>query len=223
MAIKAKVEKVEKVVQLKPFELTEVDIYLWGVSQLIMHKWSDKAKKEMLDKQLKKASVGKQVRDPEQEVEDATYFDEYGFTCFPSIAFRMAAVRAGKVMNMVMADIKQAIRVNGEMVPIYASPRIPREDMVRIGNGVADLRFRPGFEIWGTILPITINTRALSLEQLTQLFQGAGFGVGVGEWRPEKNGQHGCFEVAKTEQVAQLNEWAKERTEAIAKMQRKSA
>jgi len=43
---------------------------------------------------------------------------------------------------------------------------------------------------------VQLNTSAVSIEQLANLFVIAGFAVGVGEWRPEKNGQYGRFEVA---------------------------
>ena len=35
----------------------------------------------------------------------------------------------------------------------------------------------------------------ITLDQVLNLFNHGGFSVGVGDWRPEKNGQHGRFKV----------------------------
>ena len=37
----------------------------------------------------------------------------------------------------------------------------------------------------------------LSPEQMLNLFETAGFAVGVGEWRPERDGRNGLFHVAR--------------------------
>ena len=70
-----------------------------------------------------------------------------------------------------------------------------REDMVRVSM-TSDIRYRGEFRQWAVDLPLRFNAAALSLEQIVALFHVAGFSVGVGEWRPEKNGQYGTFEVA---------------------------
>jgi hypothetical protein len=36
--------------------------------------------------------------------------------------------------------------------------------------------------------------------------QTAGFAVGVGEWRPEKDGQYGRFHVANAEEMKLIND-----------------
>jgi hypothetical protein len=59
----------------------------------------------------------------------------------------------------------------------------------------ADIRHRGEFKEWTASVPLHLNTSALSIEQVANLFVIAGFAVGVGEWRPERNGQYGRFEV----------------------------
>ena len=46
---------------------------LIGDSPLIVHNWSEKAKKQILDKQMKNATSGRDVRDPEQEFFDSLF------------------------------------------------------------------------------------------------------------------------------------------------------
>jgi hypothetical protein len=82
----------------------------------------------------------------------------------------------------------------GELVRIVGEPSM-REDMVRLPSRVADIRHRGEFKDWSATITLQVNTSSLSVEQLANLFLIAGFAVGVGEWRPERNGQYGRFEV----------------------------
>ena len=67
--------------------------------------------------------------------------------------------------------------------------------MVRVGMGTADIRFRGEFNEWEALIPIRYNAGVLTAEQIVNLFQLGGFAVGIGEWRPEKGGVHGMYEV----------------------------
>lgn len=84
-----------------------------GLSPLIMHKWSEKAKKQMLDNMQGKKK-GKELKDPEAEYRAAIYqLDEtrYGF---PVVAFKAATVRGGKLMGQVMTELRQLMSFKGE-------------------------------------------------------------------------------------------------------------
>ena len=78
------------------------------------------------------------------------------------------------------------------LTPIEGEPKI-REDMVRVGMGGTDLRYRGEFLDWTAVLDVTFVASALDLNSVLALIDAAGMGVGVGEWRPEKRGQHGTF------------------------------
>lgn len=192
-------------ITIEPFKTQEINLVIVGDSPLIVHAWSEKAKRQMLDKQMKKAAVGKEAKDPQKDYEDSLYFISkeppvYGF---PAIAFKAAAVRAGKNLGIPMTDSRTAFHINLEMATIYGEPS-PREDMVRLNGGVADIRYRGEFIEWCTVLPIRFNDRFISAEQLISLLNGAGFGVGVGEWRPEKDGSNGMFHVASESEAKKL-------------------
>jgi hypothetical protein len=181
-------------VKLTGLAVDGLRLRLIGTSPLIVHKWSEKAKKQMLDKQMKRGSQGKAAKDPEQDYRESLYIREDGTYGFPAVAFKAAAVRAGTYCDMKMVFLRGAFHVEGDLVRIQGEPK-SREDMVRVGMGTADIRYRPEFPDWSTELDITYNSRALSAEQIVQLFEIAGFAVGVGEWRPEKDGQFGRFKV----------------------------
>jgi hypothetical protein len=189
--------KKDEVVELKAIELKHILLELEGDSPLIVHAWSAKAKKEMLDKQMKKAKSAKTAKDPERDYEEAFYRLPNGKPGFPTIGFKQSAVSAGGRFSdgLKMTELRGSFFIEGELVEIIGDPRM-REDMVKIAMGTADIRYRPEFPEWRVKLPIKYNAAAISLEQLVNLFNLAGFGVGVGEWRPEKDGQYGMFHVA---------------------------
>ena len=186
----------EEVVELKSIRIERINLEIEGDSSLIVHAWSAKAKKEMLDKQMKKAKTAKDAKDPQRDYEEAFYRLPDGKPGFPTIAFKQAAVSAGGRFSdgLKMTELRGAFFIDGELAEINGEPSM-REDMVRVGMGTADIRYRPEFKAWKVTLPIKYNADKISLEQLVNLFNLAGFGVGVGEWRPEKDGQYGMFHV----------------------------
>ena len=187
---------VEQAVNLTAPDIQVLQLTLVGTSPLICHAWSDKAKKMILDKQTKKATTGKEAKNPQQDYEDSLYPHPDGGYGFPCVAFKAAAVRAGTYCDMKMTFLRGAFHVTGEYALIDGEPSM-REDMVRVGMGVADIRYRGEFRKWRTTLHIRFNARAISPEQIVNLFEIAGFSVGVGEWRPERDGQYGTFEVQR--------------------------
>lgn len=192
----AKSENTEAIA-IPSIEVGLLEAVLIGDSPLIMHKWSEKAKKQMLDKQMKVAVKGKEAKNPEQDFLDCIYHHPDGGYGFPSVAFKNAAVSACRFTDGTkMTVARGAFHVEGEFVKIEGSEPTPREDMVRVGMGTADIRYRAEFLQWRAKVRISFNKRALSVEQIINLFNLAGFGVGVGEWRPEKDGQFGRFHVA---------------------------
>jgi len=51
------------------------------------------------------------------------------------------------------------------------------------------------FEEWSIRIPLQVDEGNLSLQNVIDLITRAGFSVGIGEWRPEKGGEFGRFEV----------------------------
>jgi hypothetical protein len=164
-------------------------------SELITHKWSEKAKEQMRIKQTGSASPGKTFKVPEEDFNGARYIDAEGRDCIPALAFKNAAVEAGVAVGVFKTTLRKAFFVRGELLPIIGPAPKMREDMVRVGQGTADLRYRPAYSPWACKVPVEFNPRLISLEQLVNLFDNAGYSVGICEWRPEKDGQSGRFRV----------------------------
>ena len=82
------------------------------------------------------------------------------------------------------------------MIEINSDPPVMREDMVKIGMGTADLRYRGEFRNWSSDIVVDYNENGqYSLENILNIIHAGGFLCGVGEWRPEKDGQYGMFHV----------------------------
>lgn len=183
-------------IAIPPIDVRQIEITLIGDSPLISHAWSDKAKRQMLDKQMKKAKTAKEAKDPERDYQESLYQHPDGGYGFPTVAFKSAAVGACRFSDGIkMTEARGAFHIDGEYARVIGEPSM-RSDMVRIAMGTADIRFRGEFKQWRVTLLVKFNASVLSPSQIINLFNLAGFGVGVGEWRPEKNGSYGRFHVA---------------------------
>ncbi len=176
-------------------------ITLVGDSQLIVNKWPEKAKQMMLDKQMKKAKTAKQAKDPQADFENSMYRFEDGGHGFPGRAFKATAVNACRQIDgIAMTEAKGAFQVMGELVRLKCSEPVMREDMVRIGQGTSDIRYRAGYDEWEVDVTIQHNADFMSEEQIINLFNTAGFCSGIGEWRPSSpkcSGSFGMFHVKR--------------------------
>ena len=165
-------------------------------SILVTHQWSEKAKKEMRDKQQKKARGPRAPKDPQAEYEAARYLNENGKDCVPAIAFKKAIVDAASFSDdATKVLLRGSVFVPGEFIEIHYKEIARREDVVKIQMS-SDLRYRPEYKGWSMQLPVQYDASQISLEQLVNFVARAGFSIGIGEHRPQKNGQNGRFRVS---------------------------
>lgn len=190
--------------EIPPLDIQTIRLTVVGDSSLICHQWSEKAKNEMLDKQMKRAKQAKAAKSPEDDYASSLYRIDGGGFGFPAVAFKTAAVDAcSHVAAITKVEARGAFHIIGEMVRINGEPS-PREDMVRVGMGTADIRYRGEFKKWSATLDVRYNANVLSAEQIVNLFNVAGFAIGVGEWRPQRDGSFGMFHVATDADMAQI-------------------
>ena len=221
MATKKTTASQAEVIQIKPVVKKKVKIRFVGDSPLITHAWSEKAKKEIRDKQTGTKKVGK--REPKNPTEDfivAAYWltpmpEEKTIEAFnkavdkgakfgvKAVSFKEAAIsaayRKGWTKDKVSIRGEFHIRdLNGgtEFLEIHSDKPIMREDPVRVGMGTADLRYRPEYDNWycDAILSYDVNSN-YSLEDILNMLNAGGYAVGCSEWRCEKSGTFGQFHV----------------------------
>jgi len=191
-----------KEAMLKPLDIKNAVFNIRGTSPLIMNRFDEKAKQEMLEKQQKKTKKPKEARDPEAEFKRSLYVLPDGRTAFPADSLKLAMLRGAKMLGMVMTDARSSFFVKGvyserdgrELIPVNGNVQ-SREDVVKIGMGTSMLRYRGQVVDWSMEVSIRYNASMVSEEQLLNMLNAAGFGCGIGEWRPERDGCFGTFEV----------------------------
>ena len=212
--IKAAPKRVEATADIvvPGIELLDIKLHIVGDTPFISHAWSEKAIRMIEDKQGKKATAGREIRDPRAEYLASMSRDERGLPYIPGVYFKSGAVSAcSQLDNMTKTYARGAFHINlfnprvyfTNPVQVHENPGdddnpTMRTDMGRIGMGVANVIYRAQFWPWEVNLDIRLNRRAISPEQIANMLNVAGFAVGVGEWRPEKNGQFGMFHVTGT-------------------------
>jgi hypothetical protein len=221
-------KKNAETIVIQPVEKVTAEITIIGDSNLIVHAWSEKAKREMLDAQQgKKSGKKKEYKNPvadfirsmywldgtphipdgatEEEAEQI--FNDaiakgarFGF---PAVAIKKAAVSAAYRQGITKDKVSAngSFWLNGindvEFVEIESDePPVMREDMVRIGLGTADIRYRGEFRNWKCRCRISyLKGGVFSLENIISMINLGGFCCGLGEWRTEKGGISGAFHV----------------------------
>lgn len=197
------VKKTTAQAEILPIDIRRAVIVLASDSPLVVHAWSAKAKQEILDKQMKKPRQAKEAKDPDALYEECFYRTPDKRYGFPAIAFKAAAVDAcSHVSDLTKVAARGAFHIDGDIIPLegYTGP-IQRQDMVKIAMGTADVRIRPEFPTWKATLNLRYNAGVLSLEQIANLFNVAGFSIGIGEHRPQRDGQWGMFHVVEARPV----------------------
>lgn len=213
-------------------------IKLFGRSPLLPHRFDQKARRVMLEKQMGKArSKTKEAKVPVVDAVNSLYFigdkpeipQEY-LDADPDLvaeelplpflngcrfgvkasSFKQSGVRAAKLLGHRMTDIRAALFVRSttgsvELVEILTdSDPVMRCDLVAVQQ-TTDLRFRCELRDWRAAIEVEYNSKILTEEEVLAIFADAGKGVGVGDWRPEKNGQHGSFGVSGVELLGDAN------------------
>lgn len=181
-----------------------------GESPLHVHRLGKKAKEELDNTAEGKKAKKRKPRNYQEEFMDSIYFTDgkgnmvetpdkiiakthFGF---PASGLKKAMVSAARhFSNITMTEMKQVFHVDGYMIEIEGKPEL-EEYWRRIGGrgagtGTADRGIRAIFKKWSANVVITYIEDLITPESIANLLDMAGFCVGLGEDRPEKNGNKG--------------------------------
>lgn len=217
--------KTTEIMEIKPIDMKIVEVTIVGDAPLIMHAWSEKAKRMMLEAQQGKSKgKKKEAKNPVDDFIQSLYWIsgkpelndnaseeecEIAFENaikngasfgFPVSAIKQAAINAAFRMGWSKdkASLKGVFFIESDyndLVLIKSDKPIMREDMVRI-VGTADLRYRGELRNWSATFRIKYNANGkYSLENIINIINAGGTVCGIGEWRPERDGQFGTYHI----------------------------
>ena len=217
--------KKTEVIEIKPLDIKKVQLRIVGDTPLIMHAWSIKEKRMMLEAQQgKKKGKEKPKKNPVNDFIQSMYWldkmpDTEGMNeeeCekafieainngarfgFPVSGLKQAAISAAYRLGWSKdkASLRGAFFIESDkncMIEIKSDVPVIREDMVRIGMGTADIRYRGQFNNWYADITISYNANGQhDLAAIVNMLNAGGYVCGLGEWRVEKDGNFGMFHV----------------------------
>jgi hypothetical protein len=204
--VATKTESKQRTIEIPEIQLSRLTVTIEGVTPLIVHRFGERSRQAIEDKQQKAARTARPARDPKAEFQDSLYplaangdgQERYGF---PAAGVKKALVTAGgRFADEHMTVLRGVLNILSDLLEIRGSEPIMRSDMVRIDGGrTCTIAYRPQFMPWELEVPIIFNATMLSESQVLNLVQIAGFAVGIGDWRPERNGTFGQFAIKGVE------------------------
>lgn len=217
----------ENTVMIGPVVPKIVELEIVGITPLLVCAWSEKAKRQILEKHMKKAGRGKEAKDPQQCYKDSLYVSTEGWTGIPAGGFKGCLVNAcratddvpmtiakrmlfvipqgtRKVSDIVSEFTGQKLELAGvgqELIRIHGD-HFMHESIVRIDNGGSvDYRFRAIYPEWSAKIQISFLSNMISAEQVANLVELAGFCEGLCEHRPgapkSHTGSFGRFQIRR--------------------------
>lgn len=198
-------------VGLGRLETKTMEVYLKGVSPIIMNAMSAKSKQELL--MPRKKTTADKAQKLKHEV-----LQEYNDSCyrtvgnnnptrilFPVSGLKTALMTAAlEVPGAKKTQIARLIWTEGDYIPIYGTPQILMS-VVRSAdiNKTPDIRIRAILKEWAVKVKLTYVTPTLTSTDVTRLIEAAGLVVGLGDFRQEKGkGSYGQFRIATPDEVA---------------------
>jgi len=152
---------------------------------------------------------------PREEAERSCYRDSEGQLYFPGAAIARLLREQGATMKAkgsrksLKYIIPAAVIVLDEHVRLYAKDRttpttffeVDSRRVVIPSTKGAVLRHRPRINEWTGTFQLRVNAAMLDERVVRELLIGGGACLGVGDFRPEKGGNFGLFDVVSWEEV----------------------
>ncbi len=181
-------------------------VRIQGASPLLMHRFSEEAQAKAAQTIRSAANIKDSL--PREEAEKCAYRLEDGRLYMPSIAvmrsFQGAASNykqrgTRKSLKYVAAGgfitVGDKMPLDGEVkdFEVFSCPVVIPATKGRV------MRHRPKVEQWSITFEVDIDTTVLEASDCKRILEEAGTKVGIGDWRPEKCGPYGRFQVVSWE------------------------
>jgi len=212
-----------KEISISPIHIESIRLRAVGISPLLCNNAKDLVKiidgkpifkgygeEEDNNTQGKKTSRTKKgtIRNPQKEYNDSRYIIDDETDGFPAHRMKEAAISVAKTFcpNVDKNFVKGAIYIPAEYhgwllrIDTAVFPPVFDERIERIGGrgpqtGTPDPRFRPRYDDWSIPFTVQFMNSLISLANVVNLFNMAGYCAGLGEHRPQKGGDLGRFSI----------------------------
>jgi hypothetical protein len=190
-------------VTIKAPNIQHAQFQVVGTAPYVQHKFSQKARQEMLGRQtgaIAKGTKNKAFRDVESEFEAAIHYAQEGWYGIPAPAFRAAMIDACRLVGFKMTVAKLSVFVEPDgfdrddgspLVKLDAEAPERSEMAARLETGVAMVTIRPMWRKWGCNLNVKFDGDQFNMSDVANLLMRAGLQVGIGEGRPNSKRSNG--------------------------------
>lgn len=183
-----------------------IEARIKGTTALLMHRFAEQSE---VNKPTRSQVV--QERDPRQEAEKVAYRTSEGKFYIPGAAFSRLLREAGGahklkgtrksakyvVPSAVLVMDDAVILLNGDEKSPAKDFEVDSRPVVIPATKGRIMRHRPRFNCWSAKLSIRINDDILPTDFIHTLLTEGGQQIGVGDFRPEKGGPFGTFQVVE--------------------------
>ncbi len=196
---KTKEKKIEIVLQ--PINVGRVKVPIKGKTNLLMDKFPEESKRQILAKQSGVAKGNKKkIRDTKQETQEAIHITKSGKIGYPAFGFKKGMMECTAFVGdkafskKLVSGAVKIMNIEDGLIPIKFGKQTVLEH-----NIGPQTKFTPQFHDWSCELDIQYDQNNISAQDIITLLNYAGFYNGVGAWRPKGggggSGEYGMYEV----------------------------
>lgn len=184
--------------------MTFVNVTIRGDTPLLQHRFSETSEVHRATR-----NVIVQQRNPRDEADKAAHKTDDGRFFFPGAAIGRLIREAGGnhkirgsrksakyVVPAAVLVMDDAVMItNGDGITPVDNFEVDARPVVIPATKGRIMRYRPRFDRWSASFTIRINDSVLPVEFVQQLLTEGGQQIGVGDFRPEKGGPFGVFQI----------------------------
>lgn len=191
-----------------------VDVTIKGTRPMLMHKFSDAAAEAVTTGKTRKNNKKNQT--PREQAFEVAYFNPAKELVFPSAAVLKLLTEMGSYHKQKSSRkslkyiVPAAVLMMDEWINLHDETGDPlinfevdsRPVVIRATKGRI-MRHRPRLDRWMASFQLRINENVLDAEQIYMLLADGGEQNGLGDYRPEKTGPFGMFQIWRWEERAE--------------------
>ena len=185
--------------------LRRIEIEIRGTQPLLINRFGEQ---EQAEKTTRRVRVQENI-DPREEATKKANIAPDGTYYFSAFAIPNALSNAGgshkqkgsrKTLRFV---VPSAVRMESDTVTILngkgpaTSFEVDSRPVTIPSTKGRVMRHRPRFNQWGARFALIVNDDLIDPQTVHQLLNEAGQGIGIGDFRPEKRGPFGTFQVVR--------------------------